>query len=82
MKVFLCFPNETDSFVLHTDTSSVGIGATLYVIRGETEISVAFYANCFRMARRIIQPQSWKDWLSLRPCFTSGTFSMDENSWG
>jgi len=40
-----CVPHATVCFVLHTDASSVGIGATLYVITEGTEISVTFYSK-------------------------------------
>ncbi len=44
----LCVPCANDSFQLHTDTSRVGIGAVLNVLREGQDRPVAFFSRQLR----------------------------------
>ena len=41
----LTVPSSEDLFILHTDASGAGIGATLNVVRDGVELPVAFYSK-------------------------------------
>ena len=41
----LTVPTQQDNFVLHTDASGRGIGATLNVVRGDKKLPVAYYSK-------------------------------------
>ena len=48
----LTIPLPTDTFILHTDASGAGIGATLNVTRDGKEVPVAFYGKQLQGAQR------------------------------
>ena len=48
----LYVPKHTDCFVLHTDASCLGIGATLNVARDNKMVPVAFFAKPLQGAQR------------------------------
>ena len=48
----LTIPSQEDSFVLHTDASGVGIGATLNVLREGVEKPAAYFSRQLQGAQR------------------------------
>ena len=58
LKVSLCnhallvIPSVSDTFSLHTDASSGGVGACLHATRGGQELLVAFYSRLLQGAER------------------------------
>ena len=57
----LTLPVPSDSFILQTDASGVGLGAVLSVLRGEAELPVAFHS-------RKLQPREQKYSASEMEC--------------
>ena len=56
----LCVPSRTDTFILHTDASGLGVGAVLSIQRKGKEIPTAFFSRQLRDAERNYSTTEWE----------------------
>ena len=61
----LTVPTQQDNFVLHTDASGRGIGATLNVLRDGKKLPVAFYSKQLQGAQHHYSQQQSLEGLAL-----------------
>ena len=87
LKVCLCdvckltIPSQEDTFVLHTDASGAGIGATLNVYRDGVEMPAAFFSrHNFKELNITTQLPSSRGWPSSRPSTSLPTSYMGDVS--
>ena len=56
----LCVPSHTDTFILHTDASSLGVGEVLSIQQKGKEIPTAFFSRQLRGAERNYSTTEWE----------------------